>query len=259
MKDEEIEMKVGMCVIITILVIVVLCNSIVFVKTGEIGIVTKFGAVQGRVMNAGINFKVPFVNGVKKMNCKTQKYDIESGSASKDMQDVSAKISINYSVNIDNASKLFREVGKNYKDIILEPTVLDTFKSVTAEYTAEELITKRPEVSQKLYEKLQERLNKQGIDIINTNITDLNFSDSFNKAIEEKQVAEQNVKTEQQNLEKTKVEAEKKKIEAQATAEANRILNESLSEENLQKLAIEKWNGQLPNNMSGAIPFLNIN
>ncbi len=254
------EVKGFIIFIAIVLGIVLMCNTVVFIKTGEIGIVTKFGAVEERVMTQGINFKIPFINGVKKMNCKTQKYDIESGSASKDMQDVQAKISVNYSVNVENASKLFREVGQDYLSIILEPTILDTIKSVTAEFTAEELITKRPDVSQRLLNRLQERMQSQGINIVEANITDLNFSESFNRAIEEKQVAEQNVKTEQQRLEQIKVQAEQKKVEAEGTAEANRILNESLSEENLQKLAIEKWNGQLPTTITdGTVPFLNVN
>ena len=254
------EVKGFIIFIAIVLGIVLMCNTVVFIKTGEIGIVTKFGAVEERVMTQGINFKIPFINGVKKMNCKTQKYDIESGSASKDMQDVQAKISVNYSVNVENASKLFREVGQDYLSIILEPTILDTIKSVTAEFTAEELITKRPDVSQRLLNRLQERMQSQGINIVEANITDLNFSESFNRAIEEKQVAEQNVKTEQQRLEQIKVQAEQKKVEAEGTAEANRILNESLSEENLQKLATAKGNRQLPTTITdGTGPFLNVN
>ena len=253
--------------IVVFLAIIVLFNTVVFIKTGEIGVVTQFGAVQDRVMTAGINFKVPFIQGVKKMNCKTQEMTTNNAGATKDLQDVSMDVSINYSVNIENATELYKTVGKDYKAIILTPTLADTIKSAVSEYTAEETVTKRAELSSKIYEKLNQRLNEQGINVTNVNIINLNFSEAYNQAIEDKQVATQKTLTAQQELETTKIEAEKKIAEAEGQAEANRILNESLTEENLEKQklenqskAIDKWNGQLPATMTGdTVPFLNIN
>lgn len=249
------------------LIVIMLFNSIVFIKTGEIGIVTQFGAVKERVMKAGINFKVPFIQGVKKINCKIQEMTTENESASKDLQDISMTVSINYCVNIDRAPELYKTVGKDYKDIILTPILADTIKNVSAEYTAEESIIKRAELSNKMYEKLNNRLNEQGITITNVNITNLDFSESYNQAIEEKNIATQKTLKAKQELETAKIEAERKVVEAQGTADANRILNESLSEENLEKQrienqakAIEKWNGILPStSITDSIPFLNIN
>ena len=248
------------------LLIIVFFNTVVFVKTGEIGVVTQFGAVQDRVMTAGINFKVPFIQGVKKINCKTQEMTTNNAGATKDLQDVSMDVSINYSVNIENATELYKTVGKDYQTIILKPILSDTIKSSVSEYTAEETVTKRAELSSKIYEKLNQRLNEQGISITNVNIINLNFSQAYNQAIEEKQIATQKTLTAQQELEITKIEAEKKIAEAEGQAEANRILNESLTEENLEKQrlenqskAIDKWNGQLSQYMGSDLPlFLNI-
>lgn len=263
---KNVEVKIGLGVTILILGIIILCNTVVLVKTGEIGVVTQFGAVQDKVMQAGINFKIPFIQGVKKINCKTQELTTENNSASKDLQDISMSISINYCVNVEKAPELYKNVGQDYKDIILTPILADTVKSASAEYTAEETITKRTELSNKIYEVLNNRLNEQGITVVNVNIINLNFSETYNQAIEEKNVALQRTLKAQQELETTKIEAEKKVAEAQGTADANRILNESLSAENLEKQkleneakAIEKWNGQLPTTMSDVIPFLNIN
>ena len=267
MEKQIKEMKKSITTVaLIVLVIIVILNSIVFIETGEIGIVTQFGAVQDKVLQAGINFKVPFIQGVRKINCKTQELTTENNSASKDLQDIAMSISINYSVNIDKAPELYKRVGQNYKEVILTPTLADTVKSATAEYTAEETITKRAELSSKIYEKLNERLEDQGISITNVNIINLDFSEAYNQAIEDKNIATQNTLKAQQELETTKVEAEKKVTEATATAEANRILNESLSQENLEKQrlenelkAIEKWNGQLPSTMTGdTVPFLNL-
>lgn len=262
-------MKKTLAIIGTILgvgIIIFLC-SISIIKTGEIGIVSRFGAVQDRVLTAGVNFHIPFVESVKKINCKTQKLDNENESASKDLQTVNTKVSINYSVNSTKAPDLFRVVGTDYEAVIITPILTDTIKSVIAEYTAEELITKRNNVSTRIYEKLNTRLEEQGITVSNVNITDLQFSEAYNKAIEAKQVAQQEALKSKEELEKTKVEAEKKVVEAQATADANKIINESLTADNLEKQklenqanAISKWNGVLPSTMaSDTVPFLNVN
>lgn len=246
--------------VIVLIVAIVIINSITFVKTGEIGIVTQFGAVTDRVMTAGINFKVPFIQGVKKINCKTQVMSNTLESSTKDLQDIQMEISINYAVNVEQAPNLYKTVGKDYKDIILTPILADTVKNASAEYTAEETVTKRAELANKIYEKLNAKLNEQGINIINVNVVNLQFSEAYNQAIEEKQIATQRTLTAQQELEIAKVEAEKKKVQAEGEAEANRILNESLSQENLTKMFIDKWNGTLPTYMSSdTIPFLNIN
>lgn len=253
MTEEKEAMIIGVGIIGFILLIILICNTIVFVATGEIGVVTQFGAVQDRVMTAGLNFKAPFVQGVRKINCKTQELTTNNNGASKDLQDIAIDVSINYSVNVEKAPDLYKAVGKDYEDIILKPIVADTVKTAVAEYTAEETITKRAELSSRIYDKLNTRLNEQGILVSNVNITNLNFSEAYNQAIEDKQVAQQRVLTAQQELETTKIEAEKKVAEAQGIADANKILNESLTETNLEKQrldnqakAIEKWNGVLP-------------
>lgn len=254
------ETKKGIEAILFVILIILLCNSVVFIKTGEIGVVTRFGAVQERVMQAGINFKVPFIQGVKKMNCKTQKINTSNESSTKDLQDILIEASINYCVNVGQAHQLYKNVGTKYEDIILAPILADTIKTVSAEYTAEETVTKRAELSNKIYEKLNQRLNEQGISIVNVNIVNLMFSEAYNQAIEEKQIATQRTLTAQQELETAKVEAEKKKVEAEGEAEANRIINESLNSDNLQKQFIDKWNGQLPATITdNTMPFLNIN
>lgn len=258
--EEKLIEKLVKFGLIALLTFIIVMNCVTFIKTGEIGVITQFGAVQDRVMTAGLNFKLPFIQGVKKMNCKTQEISTENESSTKDLQDIVMNVSINYSVNVENATQLYKTVGKDYKDIILVPTLADTIKTVSAEYTAEETVTKRAELGNKIYEKLNQRLNEQGINVINVNIINLSFSEAYNQAIEEKQIATQRTLTAQQELETAKVEAEKKVVQAQGEADSNRILNESLSQENLTKMFIDKWNGTLPTYMSGdEIPFLNIN
>ena len=120
-----------------------------------------------------------------------------------------------------------------------------------SQYTAEQTITLRNEVSDKCLQEIQSRVGKYGIIVDEFNIIDLDFSEAYNQAIEEKQVAEQKVLTAQQELEKAKIEAEKKVVEAKATKEANELLNQTLSDEVLLKQFVEKWDGKLPETYAG--------
>lgn len=141
---------------------------------------------------------------------KVQKAEIDSTAATKDLQDVSMRFAINYRLNPENVVELYKKVGANYAEIILNPAVQEALKNATSAYTAEELVTRRSEVSKQIIEDLNAKVEKYGIVISELNIINLNFSEAYNNAIEAKQIAEQEVKKAQQELEKTKVEAEKK-------------------------------------------------
>lgn len=228
------------------LVLIILLSSFTTIKTGEVGVRTRFGKVISTPTKEGVNFKIPFIEKIEKVNIKVQKVELNATSASKDLQDVNESVAINYRVDSDKATKLYKNVGNNYRETILEPAIKESIKSVTSEYTAEELITKRTEVSKKCLDTLQNKVEKYGIVIDDFNITNFNFSDEFNKAIEEKQVAEQKVLTAKQELEKEKIEAEKKIVAAEAEKKANELKEKSLTENIIKEKFIEKWNGELP-------------
>ncbi len=224
----------------------ILYSSITTINTGEVGIRIRFGKVVNSPTTEGINIKIPVIEQIEKMNVKVQKIELEAASASRDLQDVNMSLAVNYRVNSEKAKELYKTVGNNYKDTVLEPAIKESIKSVISEYTAEELITKRTEVSKKCLETLQTKVEKYGLMIEDFNITNFNFSEEFNKAIEEKQVAEQKVLTAKQELEKEKIEAEKKIVAAKAEKEANELKEKSLTENIIKEKFIEKWNGELP-------------
>jgi len=216
------------------------------INAGEVGVKTRFGKVIGTQLNEGLNFKLPIVEKITKINVKVNKYEITGSGASKDLQDVSIAVAVNYNVNADKATDLFKNVGTNYEVTIIAPAVQEAIKSVVSSYTAEELITKRAEVSLKISEVLESKTGDYGLNIQTINITNFNFSATYTAAIEAKQVAEMEVATAKNNLEKAKVEAETKVVEAQGTADANKLLETSLTQEIIQKSFIEKWDGKLP-------------
>ena len=231
---------------IVIIVLLVLIFSFRTINSGEVGIKVRFGKVIDTHMNEGVNFKIPLIESIVKMNIRVQKIEVDTNSASKDLQDVNMKLAVNYRIEKDKAVSLYKDVGSSYEKVILEPAIQESIKAITSKYTAEQLITTRSEVSDKCMKELSDKVSKYGLSISDFNITDFNFSEEFNKAIEEKQVAEQKVLTAKQELEKEKIEAEKKVVAAEAEKKANDLKNNSLTDNIIREKFIEKWNGELP-------------
>lgn len=218
------------------------------IKTGEIGIKTKFGKITNTTKNEGIVWKSP-LEKIEKIDIKVQKYENENAldTSTKDMQVVNnIKVSVNYKIDGEKAIDLYKKVGMNYQTIILEPSIQETIKGVISKYTSEELVTKRSEISLDINNVLNEKLQQYGISSVSVAINNFDFSEAYNQAIEKKAVAEQEVETSKNQLEKAKVDAETKKVKAQGDAEANALLEKSLTKEILIEKWIEKWNGETP-------------
>lgn len=240
--------KIRIASIITVIILfvfVILFNSFTTIKSGEVGIKVRFGKVVGST-SEGVNFKIPFIEDIDRMNIKVQKIEVNASSSSKDLQEVNLNLAVNYRIDKAKAVDLYKNVGQNYEDIILEPAIQESIKAVTSKYTAEELITNRSEVSEKCMEELIKKVEKYGLTINDFNITNFSFSPEFERAIEEKQVAEQKVLTAKQELEKEKIESEKKIVAAEAEKKANELKEKSLTENIIKEKFIEKWDGKLP-------------
>lgn len=268
MKNKKRKIFIGSIIGATALIIIILLfSSIKTIPTGYVGVKTRFGQVQNDTIQEGLNFKIPFIETIVKIDCRTQKIEYKMEASSKDLQKISSiKIAVNYGVDKQEANILYREIGKDFKSIIIEPAIYETTKSVIANYTAEELVTRRQEVSNLAQEILINKLKDKGINITSLSITDLSFSEEFDKAIEKKQVVEQQTQQARYELEKAKVENEKKVENAKAEAEVMKQQNQEITDKTLelkklevQEKLIEKWNGQLPTTTLGNnIPMLNI-
>mgnify|MGYP000018287563 CR=1 FL=1 len=247
-------------IVIVVLAIILLCSSITIVGAGHTGVVSTFGAVSENVLEEGMHFKAPWQR-VTKVDNRITKLEVETGSSTKDLQTLKAKLAVSYRINNNMSYSVFKNVGKDYENVLVTPAVNEVLKAVTAKYTAEECITTRSKVSQELVAGINQKLNAQGIYVNDVNIIDFDFSDTYNKAIEEKQVAEQQLKKAETDKKTAVVsaqaEAEKKKIAAQAEADAtltkaeaqakaNKKLNDSLSDKVIQYNYAQKWNGELP-------------
>ena len=236
--------KLFLLVVVCVFLLITLFSIFQTIESGEVGLKVRFGKIVDSSLNEGLNLKIPYIEQIQKVNIKVQKSEIRVESSTKDMQTIDTTIAVNYRVDSKKASNLYRTVGNNYEVTVLEPAIKESIKSAIAQYNAEEITTKRSEVSVNCLKALQGKVEKYGIVVEDFNLTDFSFSDEYTKAIEDKQVAEQ-------KLEKTKLEAEAKIIEAEATKKANDLLKQSLTDELIAKQFIEKWDGKLPTTYAG--------
>jgi regulator of protease activity HflC (stomatin/prohibitin superfamily) len=261
-------------------------SAFIIIDAGHVGVVKKLGAVQESSLVEGFHFKTPFVDKVVQVDVRLNNSRSEALSSSKDLQTVKTIVSVQYSINGEIAPQTYKKIGLStqIQAYVIQPAISESVKAVTAKYTAEELITKRGDVKLQIQSAIQTfidaSLQKKGIQngvlIANVAITDFNFSDEFNKAIELKVKAEQEAlqaKNEKiRRVTQAEASAAEMKLAADAsayettvesTARAAAIRREAAAlksnPELIQLRIAEKWNGELPKfNGSSAVPFLNI-
>lgn len=256
----------SMVIVGAVIVVLFLLRPWVQVGAGERGIVLNFGAVQKLVLAEGLHFRIPVMQEIVVMDVKVQKALTDAEASSADLQDVSSKVALNYHVIPDRANIVYQSIGIQFKERIIDPAILEVVKAVTARYTAEELITKRPAVSEAIRAALMERLAVYNIAVDAFSIVNFSFSKSFTEVIESKQAAEQLALKAKRDLDRIRIEAEQKIAAARAEAESLRLQRANISPDliELRKIeanmrAIEKWNGILPQvTGAGAVPFIGV-
>lgn len=261
--------------IMALLVIgVVAYSAVQIVDAGHRGVLLHWNAVDTTVppLDEGLHFVMPFADSVVQMEVRTLKYAQSTTSASKDLQTVSTTVTVNYHPAPNSVHRLYQSVGLDYENRIIQPAVEEVVKQVTANYNAEELITKRPDVKSDIEREITERLNDFNIITEVISITDFQFSNLFAAAIEAKVEAEQKALKAENDLIRIEVEARQIEQQAQGEASANiakangeaeaiRIINEALAQNPnyLEWLKTQSWDGRLPLVVGeGATPFITI-
>ena len=250
--DTKKIVKIVIIAVCAVLVIGVAISCFTVVSAGHTGVVLTFGAVEDTVLEEGLHFKIPFIQRVVQMNNRTQKIETEGSSSSKDLQIISYVVAVNYHVRSEASASLYQNVGKDYGTVIIVPAIQESIKAVSAQYTAEELITKRQAVGDQIKEALSEKINQYGLTVEIFNIVNFDFSEEFNAAVEAKQTAQQNALKAEQDLARIEVEAKQKITQAEAEAESIRLIQEALakSPDYVDYIKWSKWNGELPTVMS---------
>ena len=250
------------------------------VPTGHTGIMTLFGEVQDGTLEAGLHAKNPFMKVIV-MDNRAQKATVETVCYTSDIQEVKIIYTINYQIEKTNAQTIYKTIGTGYYGTVMEPRLMECVKSVIADYNAESLVSAREELSSKITEKLVREMSAYNIIVLNTAIEDMDFSDAFTQAVEEKQVAEQmklKAQIEQaQMLLEAEAQAKKQQIQADADAavakiqadaakyagekeaEMNKKLSETLTKELIEYYYTQRWDGRLPSIVGGdkVLPIIN--
>ncbi|MBQ4645234.1 MAG: prohibitin family protein [Clostridia bacterium] len=258
--DTKKIVKIAIIAVCAIVVVGVAISCFTVVQAGHTGVVLTFGAVEDTELEEGLHFKIPFIQRVVQMNNRTQKIETEGSSSSKDLQIISYVVAVNYHVNDDSSASLYQNVGTDYGSVVIVPAIQESIKAVTAQYTAEELITKRQTVGEQIKDALSEKINQYGITVEIFNIVDFDFSEEFNAAVEAKQTAQQNALKAEQDLARIEVEAQQKITQAEAEAESIRLIQEALakSPDYVDYIKWNKWNGELPTVMGDSDILLNM-
>jgi len=261
-------------IIVLIIIGVIVGSAVSIVDAGFRGVLLHWNAVELNQppLEEGLHFIVPFQDSVVPIEVRTLKYTKSTTSASQDLQTVSTEITVNYKPEPNSVHYLYKEVGLDYENRIIQPTVEEVVKQVTANYDAEELITKRPQVKQDIEAEIGNRLASFNITTDTVSITDFQFSPLFAQAIEAKVEAEQRALQAENDLRRIEVEAKQFEAqavgiaqaniaEAQGEAEAINIINQALSNNPyyLEWLKTQQWDGVLPLVVGeGGTPFIQI-
>ena len=261
-------------IILLIVIGVVASSAVQIVDAGNRGVLLHWNAVDVSVapLGEGLHFVTPFADSVVQMEVRTLKFVKATSAASKDLQTVSTEITVNYHPSSERVNFLYKEVGLDYENRVITPTVEEVVKQVTANYNAEELITKRPQVKSDIEAQISERLNEFNIQTEIVSITDFQFSALFAQAIESKVEAEQKAFKAENDLKRIEVEARQHEAQAKGIAAANiaqangeaeaiMIINQALANNPhyLEWLKTQQWDGKLPLVVGeGGTPFIAI-
>ena len=272
-----------------IILLFIVSASVKIVDAGYRGVLLKFGAVDTTIsLNEGIHFVTPFRDSVIQMEVRTQKTVENAASASKDLQDVTTQVALNYRINPDRAQVVYQQLGFEYGNRVIAPAIQESVKQVTARFNAEELITKRETVKNQIEEQIKSRLAPYNIVVDTISITEFQFSDQFRKAVEAKVEAQQRALQAQNDLRRIEIEAQQNEakavgeqkanvaradgirqanvLQAEGESQAIKIIDQQLrtSPTYLEWLKTQRWDGKLPlvtgggSGSAGTTPFIQI-
>ena len=241
-------------------VLILLFSSMYYISPGYRGVLVTLGKVDQQSHINGIGFKVPFVSKMYKMDVRTQKMSQKTATYTSDIQTAEIEYTFTYDLTPDNVHVLYETVGKDYESKKVVPVLNDVLKDVIGKWQAQELVSNRDKARVEALAGLQDKLDSRFFQNITLQFINIDYSDNFEGAIEDKVIAEQKAQEAVNNTNRIKEEANQKVITAKAEAEAMEIKAQALAKNKglVEYEAVQKWNGQLPQYMMGdAVPFIN--
>src|ERR671931_1476202 len=267
------KLKILAGIVTFIIIILIMSESVVVVQAGHRGVVLYVGAVENRVLGEGVHFIVPFDEQVIQLEVRTLKFQANASAASNDLQEVATVIALNYHIDPSKANIIYQQLGADYTNRIIAPTIQESVKASVAKFNAEQLVTNRETAKATIAQAIRNTLSARNILVETVFITDFKFSEAFASQVESKVVAFQKYLTEQNNLRAVQVVANQTVVQAQAQARSNvaraegeaqaiKVITDQLRQDPqyLQWQSINRWNGQMPYSLgsSGATPFFQL-
>lgn len=255
--------RIGGLLGIALSALYILFESYTIIPAGHIGVQVTFGTVHQETLTEGLHFVNP-LSRIREVDVRLVTAQLKNSSAgTKDLQQVHTDIVLNYRLDGAKVGHIYKEFGLNLEDRIVLPALNESFKSVTAHYSSEELITKRDEVSAKIKEEIAGKLAKYNVAVGDISLVNFGFSAEYQKAIEAKVIATQSKLQAEQDLARIEVEAKQAVAKAEGRAKAIQIETAAINSQGgasyVQLKAIEKWDGKLPTTQAGgATPFINL-
>ncbi|MFA6091891.1 MAG: prohibitin family protein [Elusimicrobiota bacterium] len=243
---------------------IVLIGSFFVVSPGEVAIKTRMGKIVDSY-EEGLHFKLPVLESITKLSIQIQRADIRTQAFSKDLQTMKSHLVVNHRIQKATAVSVYRNLGARYVETVVDPTVQEIFKSIAAKFSAERIIADRNALVAEINQSAKDKLMQQEIVVTDISVVDLDFTEQFLKAVEDKQVADQQAQMSGKLVEKAKRDAEQQIAKSRGEAEALRMQREQvtpslieLRKVDAQLKAIEKWNGVLPGYVGAGVPFISI-
>ncbi|MBI5743419.1 MAG: prohibitin family protein [Elusimicrobia bacterium] len=251
-------------VVLAVAAAILAFSSFFIIQPGEVAIKTRLGSIVDSY-SEGIHFKLPLVENITKFSIQIQRADIRTQAFSKDLQTMTSHLAINHRIQQGTAISIYRNLGKDYVNTVVDPMAQEMFKAIAAKYSADSIIANRAALVEELNAVVKAKLLEKEIVVTDISVVDLDFTDQFLKAVEDKQVAEQQAKMSEKLVEKAKRDAEQQIAKSRGEAEALRMQREQVTPQlielrkvDAQLKAIEKWNGVLPGYVGGGVPFVSI-
>lgn len=252
MGNKNLMVTIG--VVIGGFILLMMLAPFVIIGPGERGVIINLGKVNTeKILGEGFSWRMPIVTTIRKMTVQIQKSEMDANAATKDLQSVSAKVAINWKLDPNKVNIIYQTIGDEQDVLgdIMHPAINEVLKAACAKKTAESILVERDSLKKEVDENFKVRMEKYGIIVVDINLVNFDFSAEFNRAIEEKQVAEQNAKKAIYVAKQAEAEAQAKINQARGDAEAQRMQRLTLSNVMIKKLWIDKWDGKLPKVMTG--------
>lgn len=239
------------------------CNTFI-ISPGEVGTRIRLGTISQENLQSGLYFKFPFIENISVLDVKTVTLNEKTTSYTKDVQQAEITYSVNYALNRERVSSVVREIGDSnnlWQSKLVFPLIPSAIKDILGQWNAVDIVSNRNDAAKKIEALLQEKLATVGVTVSRFELTNIDFSDEFEKAVESKVVATQEAAKAENKTKQIEEEAKQKIISAQAESEAMRIKTQALSQSKslVEYEAVQKWDGKLPTYMlGGATPFINV-